>query len=316
VVQGRDLAGPQGRSPEERRALLGASIFARVSPKQKLDLIDLHQEQGSIVAMTGDGVNDAPALKKADIGIAMGLRGTQVAREAADMVLTDDAFLSIVHAVEQGRIIFANIRKFVLYLLSCNVSEVLSVALAALVDAPLPILPLQILFLNLVTDVFPALALAAGEGSPGLMQRPPRDSREPILTRSHWLAVGGYGLVITGSVLGALALALHWLRLPPEQAVSVSFLTLACAQLWHVFNMRHSQAGMLKNDITQNLFVWAALIICLGLLLLAVYLPGLSSVLKVTDPGAHGWLVVLVMSLLPVCLGEVGRKVLRRRPGA
>ncbi|MEW5912250.1 MAG: cation-transporting P-type ATPase [Thermodesulfobacteriota bacterium] len=316
VVQGQELAGLESRAAAARRSLLAASVFARVSPKQKLDLIGLHQEQGAVVAMTGDGVNDAPALKKADIGVAMGRRGTQVAREAADMILTDDAFASIVHAVEQGRIIFANIRKFVLYLLSCNVSEVLAVALAALVGAPLPLLPLQILFLNLVTDVFPALALAAGEGSPGLMQRPPRDSTEPILTRSHWLAVGGYGLAITACVLGALALALHWLRMPPERAVSVSFLTLALAQLWHVFNMRHSQAGLLMNDITRNPFVWAALALCGGLLLLAVYLPGLSQVLRVSDPGPGGWLVVLVMSLLPLALGEAVRRVRRRRPGA
>jgi Ca2+-transporting ATPase len=280
-------------------------LFARVSPEQKLDLIAIHRNNGSIVAMTGDGVNDAPALKKADIGIAMGQRGTQVAREASDMVLKDDAFSSIVVAVEQGRIIFNNIRKFVLYLLSCNVSELMVVALAALVNAPLPILPLQILFLNLVTDVFPALALAAGEGNPGIMKHPPRDPDEPIMARRHWLTVGGYGSVMTVAVLGAFALALLWLKMGEREAVTVSFLTLAFSQLWHVFNMRDRGSEFLRNEITRNRFVWGALALCSLLLLATVYLPGLSHVLKVADPGSAGWTLVVVMSLMPFFVGQV-----------
>jgi Ca2+-transporting ATPase len=307
VIQGKSLASTEVLSEERRRELLQTPIFARVSPKQKLDLIDIHQKNGSIVAMTGDGVNDAPALKKADIGIAMGQRGTQVAREASDMILTDDAFPSIVHAVEQGRIIFGNIRKFVLYLLSCNISEILSVTLASMANAPLPILPLQILFLNVVTDVFPALALAAGEGVPGIMERPPRDSKEPIMTRSHWLAVIGYGTLITVSVLGALALALFWLNMEQSRAVTVSFLTLAFAQLWQVFNMRDSRSDFLRNEITRNRFVWGALLLCSVLLLMTVYVPGLSHVLKVSNPGLAGWTVVIVMSLLPVFIGGIYR---------
>ncbi|MDZ7806451.1 MAG: HAD-IC family P-type ATPase [Gracilimonas sp.] len=149
---------------------LNSSVYARIDPKQKLDIIDMYQNENQTVAMTGDGVNDAPALKKADIGIAMGQRGTQVAREAADIVLTDDAFSTIVVAIEQGRIIFNNIRKFVFYLLSCNVSEVAVVGVASFIGMPLPILPLQILFLNLVTDVFPALALGLGEGDKSIMK--------------------------------------------------------------------------------------------------------------------------------------------------
>lgn len=305
VMRGSELKSAGELSDSERQRLLQTPIFARISPQQKLDLITVHQENGAIVAMTGDGVNDAPALKKADIGIAMGQRGTQVAREAADMVLKDDAFSSIVAAIAQGRVIFTNIRKFTFYLLSCNVSEVLVVSLAATVNAPLPILPLQILFLNLVTDVFPALALGVGEGDPSAMQRPPRDPRETILTRRHWYAIGGYGTLITASVLGAFALAFTWLQMEADSAVTVSFLTLAFAQLWHVFNMRDRGSHFWRNDITQNTFVWGALALCVALLLAAMYVPGLAAILKVKRLDAQGWLLVTAMSLLPLLVGQL-----------
>jgi Ca2+-transporting ATPase len=304
VVRGRELQDLQSLSEKEWQRILGTPIFARVSPKQKLDLIALHQEAGAIVAMTGDGVNDAPALKKADIGVAMGQRGTQVAREAADMVLQDDAFSTIVVAIEQGRAILGNIRKFVLYLLSCNISEILVVALASIVNAPLPVRPLQILFLNLVTDVFPALALGVGEGDPSLMERPPRDPEEPIMARRHWTAVGGYGLAITAAVLGALALALAGLGMEEDRAVTISFLTLACAQLWHVFNMRDRESGLLRNPITRNPAIWGALALCVLLLLAAVYVPLVADVLSVVDPGLDGWALVICMSLIPLALGQ------------
>ncbi len=304
VVVGRDLKKPEHMSPEEKRALLGAPILARVSPRQKLDLVSLYQEQGEVVAMTGDGVNDAPALKKADIGIAMGLRGTQVAREAADMVLKDDAFSTIVAAVQQGRIIFGNIRKFVFYLMSCNVSEIMIVSIAALVNAPLPILPLQILFLNILTDVFPALALGFGEGDASIMRRRPRDPSERILTRRHWRHIFTYGLLITVSVLGAFAAALLWLKTGTPGAVSVAFLALALAQIWHVFNMRETGSGLFSNEVTRNPFVWGAIVLCLALLLAAVYIPVVGKALRVFDPGPAGWMLALSSSLIPLVIGQ------------
>lgn len=305
VLHGTELDRLAELSDEDRRRLLGVPIFARVSPKQKLDLISLFQAGGRVVAMTGDGVNDAPALKKADIGVAMGLRGTQVAQEAADMVLKDDAFGTIVEAVAQGRAIFDNIRKFVLYLLSCNVSEILAVAIASFAGLPLPLLPLQILFLNLVTDVFPALALGAGEGGPGIMRRPPRPFGEPIVAARHWGTIGGYGGLIAAVVLGALVLATRWLGLSEAQGTTTAFLTLAFAQLWHVFNMRDPGSGVFRNNVTRNPYIWGALAICTALLFGAVYVPGLSTVLKTVDPGPRGWTIVLIGSLIPWIVGQL-----------
>ncbi len=229
VLSGEALERPQDYGGED--AVLAAAVFARVSSAQKMTLVTRLQARGEVVAMTGDGVNDAPALKQADIGIAMGQRGTPVARQAADMVLRDDAFSSIAAAVGQGRVIFGNIRRFAVYLLSCNLSEVLVVGLATLAGGPLPWLPLQILFLNLVTDVFPALALGAGEADGSEMRQPPRSPGEPLLTRQHWWQIVGHGASITAATLLAFALALGPLEATAQQAVVVAFLTLALAQL-------------------------------------------------------------------------------------
>jgi len=228
-----------------------------------------------------------------------------VAQEAADMVLKDDAFSTIVVAVEQGRIIFENIRKFVVYLLSCNISEVMIVFAASVVNAPMPILPLQILFLNLVTDVFPGLALGFGKGEPGIMHSKPRPSDEPIMPKDCWLSIFGYGGLITFSVLLAFVLAFKMLGMDEGQAVTVSFLTLAFAQLWHVFNMRARATKLLKNDITSNPYVWGALGLCTVLLILVVYVPFMAGILKLADPGVWGWLLVLGASWLPCFVGQL-----------
>jgi len=311
VIAGNDIKPYEEMTPEDHQLYRNTPIFARVSPKQKLDLIAVHQGAGDVVAMTGDGVNDAPALKKADIGVAMGLRGTQVAREAADMVLKDDAFATIVIAVEQGRVIFENIRKFIIYLLSCNISEVMVVFAASIVDAPLPILPLQILFLNLVTDVFPALALGAGGGNPGMMKKPPRPSSEPILPKRGWYSIFGYGVLITFSVLLAFGLSFKVLGMEQRQAVTVSFLTLAMSQLWHVFNMRTNGTKLFKNEVVENPYIWAALGLCVLLLLSAVYVPLLSEVLKLTSPGRNGWILVVAASLIPCLIGQICKMFVR-----
>jgi Ca2+-transporting ATPase len=309
AMTGREISHPDRWKGKIREQILSTRIFTRVDPGQKLDLVNLYQQEKDVVAMTGDGVNDAPALKKADIGVAMGLRGTQVAREAADMVLKDDAFSTIVEAVQQGRIIFNNIRKFVIFLLSCNISEVLAVGIAAMVKMPLPILPLQILFLNLVTDVFPALALGMGEGDPGIMKQNPRPTGEPIMTAGLWRRVAGFGFGITLAVLLSMGLALKWLDLPTDRAVTISFLTLALAQLWHVFNMRDRRSNFWKNDITGNPYIWSALVFCIILILAALYIPGIAGIMKLKPPGYRGWGIVLGMSILPLMIGQGVRRL-------
>jgi len=313
AVEGAEITAYEQLDDSERRRLLQTPIFARVTPEQKLDLIRLHQENNAIVAMTGDGVNDAPALRKADIGIAMGRRGTQVAREASDMVLKDDAFDSIVTAIAQGRAIFENIRKFILFLLSGNVGEILIVTIAILAGLPLPLLPLQILYLNMIGDVFPALALGVGGGHAVLMDRPPRDPREAVLTREHWLAISAYGLLIAVVVLAVFVLALKGLGLDTHRAVSIAFLALSFARLWHVFNMRDRHSKIFDNVITRNPYVWWALVLCIALLVAADYLPGISLVLKLSPLGIRDWGLVLAASLVPLLVGQAAKQILALR---
>ena len=305
AIHGGHLPEADELSSDDRNEVLRTAIFARFSPEQKLRLIQIYQDDGEIVAMTGDGINDAPALKKADIGVAMGRRGTDAAKQAADMVLKDDALSSIVTAIEQGRVIFANIRKSVMFMLCTNVAEILAVAVATVVGLPLPLRPLQILFLNLVTDVFPALALGVGEGDPQAMERPPRSPKESLLTRGHWLAIGGWSALVAACVLAAISLATFGLELDTTTAVTISFLTLAFAKLWFVLNLRDPDTRPWNNDVIRNGWVWGATLLCIVLLLMAVYLPGLSTLLKTRPPGFSGWLCLLGMSLVPLVVGQV-----------
>ena len=316
VLTGRDLAAEGDRDGKRAARIRDSAIFARVAPEQKLRLVEIYQAYGEVVGMTGDGVNDAPALKKADIGIAMGRRGTEVAREASDIVLKDDAFETIVMAVEQGRAIFRNIRKFVVFLLSGNLGQIIGVSVAAVVNAPLPLLPLQILFLNLLLDVFPALALGVGPAEAGTLSEPPRDPKEPILTHGHWWAIAGFGVLMSAALLGVFAYALRVMGADTTTAVSMAFLTYGLARLWHAFNMRSPGTGVLRNEIVRNPYVWAAFALCGGLLLAGVYVPALAGLLKVVPLEMSQWWVVLGASLVPVILGQMALVVVAKVHGS
>jgi Ca2+-transporting ATPase len=309
AVEAAELDRLEELGDDERRKLLERRVFARISPEQKLRLIGLYQKEGRIVGMTGDGVNDAPALKKADIGIAMGKRGTEVAREAADVVLKDDALSTLVAAVEHGRTIFRNIRRFIVYLLSGNLGEIMAVSAAALAAAPLPLLPLQILYINFVSDVMPALALGLSPSRRSVMQEPPRDPREPILLRRHWVVITVYGALLAAAVLAAFALGLLVLGLDTAEAVTVGFLTFGFARLWHVLNMRGADSGLLVNEITLNPVVWLSIAIGVLLLFASVYLPLLAGLLSTQVPSADGWLLIAGFSLAPLFVVQAAKTV-------
>ncbi|MFT6986911.1 MAG: Ca2+-transporting ATPase [Psychromonas sp.] len=305
AFHGKELSDLENFSAKHRKRIQAASVFARVTPEQKFNLVKLYQENGQIIAMTGDGINDAPALKQADIGIAMGRRGTDAAKQVADMVLRDDKFSTIVAAVKEGRIIFANIRKSVIFMLCTNIAEVLAVALASLAQLPIPLNPLQILYLNVLTDVFPALALGLGLGSSDVMKRLPREPDEAVLTSHHWRSIGIWSLIIGAIVLAALTISLFFLGVDEKQAVTISFLTLAFAKLWFVVNLRDRGTPVLLNDVTTNHWIWLSWGICIVLLVLAVYWTPLSAILQTVSPGVKGWCLILGLSLVPVALGAI-----------
>jgi Ca2+-transporting ATPase len=315
AVHGRDLNDLDATGWQ--RVVSTTAVFARVSPKQKLQIVEALQADAQIVAMTGDGVNDAPALKRADIGIAMGRRGTEVAKEAAAMIITDDDFASIVAAVEQGRIIYANILKFIHYLFSCNTAEILVIFVAIMIGWPLPLGPLQILWLNMVTDVFPALALALEPSAPGVMRQPPRDPKEPLVSGGLVWLIAWQGVMLAGFTLVAFVIGMRWhgttgggLRL----AMTMAFMTLALIQVVHAFNARAQRRSAFSRIFT-NGWLWAAVVLCLLLQAAAVYVPVLQRVLHTAGLTAADWGVIMACSLAPIPIVETA-KLARRWMGS
>ncbi|WP_223270725.1 cation-translocating P-type ATPase [Subsaximicrobium wynnwilliamsii] len=299
IIHGKDLQF-EGEHRTNQTKILDASVFARVTPEQKLKLVQLFQENENVVGMFGDGINDIPALRKADIGIAMGIRGTQAAREAADIVLKNDKFTAMELAISQGRAVFDHVRQFVVYLLSCNLAEVVSVGLAALLGLPAPLLPLQILFLNLVTDIFPALALGMGKGEVDIMKRPPRKANEPILTRKLWSSTIIYGISITAAVVGITAYAYFGLEFSAQIINNMAFYTLVLAQLFNVFNMAENKVSFFKNEVIKNPWVWSAIGISLFLTIGAYYIPPVANALFLINLSLEqiGWVIVFALGSL------------------
>ncbi|MCF8001896.1 MAG: HAD-IC family P-type ATPase [Halanaerobiales bacterium] len=279
------------------------SIFARVSPKDKLDIIDALNGNNEVTAMTGDGVNDAPALKKADIGVSMGQRGTAVAKEASDMVLLDDRFGTIVDAIKQGRVIFDNIQKFIHFLFSCNLSEILFIFLGILFQLPTPLLALQILWLNLVTDVFPALVMAWEEPEANIMNKPPRDPDKAILTNKFKIKIGIQGFILTLGPLLTYMYALNNFSLLESR--TIGFMALAFVQLFHVFNVRRKNGLGFDKTLLKNKYLWGAIVITVLLQLIAVYTPLLQSIIHTTSLSLNMWYIVILGAIGPVLLIQI-----------
>jgi Ca2+-transporting ATPase len=297
VLDGRDV---DRLSDEElRREVGGSAVFSRVSPEAKLRIVGAYQARGEIVAMLGDGVNDAAALRKADIGVAMGRRGTDLAKEAAALILADDRFATIGAAVEQGRIIFDNIRKFVFYLFSCNLAEILVLLGAGLAGLASPLLPLQILWLNLITDTFPALALAVEPGDPGVMRQPPRDPREAILSPGMLRSIAVYALLIATVTLVAFFLS----------GTTAAFMTLAFAQILHLGNARSSEPVLAPRSALANRAALGAVALAIGLQLLAAFFTPLAEVLQVHPMTGSQWALVGVLSATPAVVGQIAKAI-------
>lgn len=275
-----------------RRNLARTAVFARVSPNHKLSIVQKLRQQGEVVAMTGDGVNDAPAIKEADIGIAMGITGTDVTREAADMVLGDDNYATIVAAVEEGRGIYDNIRKFMRYLLGCNVGEVLTMFVAALAGMPLPLLPMQILWMNLVTDGMPAIALGMDRPAPDCMQRPPRAPQESIFSGGLQMKILARGIIISACALVAFVIELYMGGGNEARARTLAFTTLVVMQLIYVFQVRSEPVGDGGRSGPLNVHLIVAVAVSLTLQLLVLYVPTLQSVFGTVALSIKDWLLI------------------------
>lgn len=275
-------------------------VYARVSPEHKLRIVKAWRKKGHIVAMTGDGVNDAPAVKEADIGVAMGITGTDVTKEVSDMIVTDDNFASIVAAIEEGRGIYDNIKKFIHYLLSCNAGEILVMLVSSLIGLPAPLLPIHILWINLVTDGLPALALGVDPVEPGIMQRPPRKPNEAVVTRQRAFLMLTQGAFIAICSLFAFSFVLFVEKEGIGRARTAAFIVLACSQLFHSFSCRSTQESIFKLGIFSNKKLIAATLVSFLLQIAVVYLPFAQKVFKTEMLSPFDWFLVLVVSSFPL----------------
>jgi Ca2+-transporting ATPase len=311
VVPGAEIE--RMSTSELEQALDDVDVFARVSPEHKVRIVEAFRARDYVVAMTGDGVNDAPALKRASIGVAMGITGTDVTKETADMVLTDDNYVSIVSAVEQGRIIYANIRKFVFFLLSCNLAEIAVIFLATLTGAPSPLTPIQLLWLNLLTDGAPALALGVEKGDPDIMDHPPRPVKQPIIDRDMKIGMVIQTIFMTTATLIAFVLGRH---LRPDDgwqlARTMAFVTLSASELARAYTARSELYPLHKIGFFTNKFMQYAVFTSVALLLLVIYVPFLRTVFDTTNLTLTHWAYLIPLIMTPSIVAEITKVYLRR----
>lgn len=305
ILEGSDL---ENMDDEELSEVIDqVVVFARTTAEHKVRIVEALRKKGHVVAMTGDGVNDAPALRAADIGVAMGKTGTEVSKEASDMIITDDNFATIVRAVEEGRRVYDNIRKASSYLLSCNFAEVMTIFLGVMLGLPVPLLALQILWINLITDEFPAIGLSVEPSHSELMQRKPRNPQESILTRSLFLYTLGISVVIFSGTLGLYVLALSNDQ-PLDQARTTVFAALVIFELYNAYNSRSLHGSVLKMDPRTNKKLIAGLAGSVAALLVAIYLPLMQTLFHTTPLPLENWVAILVTSFAVVIAAELFKK--------
>ena len=294
-------------------------VFARVSPEHKVRIVKTLKNRGNIVSMTGDGVNDAPSLNAADIGVAMGITGTDVAKGAADMILTDDNFTTIVKAIEQGRNIYNNIRKSVIFLLTCNLGEVVTMFLALIIGWAAPLIATQLLWINLITDSLPAIALGLDKGDRSVMDEKPRASNDSFFANGAWLSA-----VLGGLIIGLVTFAGFWYghyelgyspfdkNIPEEvlaNARTLAFMILVCSQLFYAFGMQDFRKTIFQTGIFRNKYLVAAVVLGLALQLLVMFIPFLRDAFKLHMLDGRGWMMAMLLGLIPLALHEI-RKVI------
>ncbi|MBN1487576.1 MAG: calcium-translocating P-type ATPase, SERCA-type [Anaerolineae bacterium] len=314
VISGKELE--EMDDEQLNKVIDNVDVFARVAPHHKVRIVEALRSRNNVVAMTGDGVNDAPALKRADIGVAMGITGTDVSKQTADMVLTDDNYVSIVSAIEQGRVIYSNIRKFVYFLLSCNMAEIAILFIAALLGWPVPLTAIQLLWLNLLSDGAPALALGLEKGDPDIMERPPRPPDEPVINREMISGVVVQTIAITAAVLLAYsrgtAFALATGTDPIATAETLAFVTLVLSELFRAYTSRSERYPLFKLGLFSNKWMQYAVGFSVLLLMMVVYVPFFQPIFNTIPLTFNEWLLVLPLTLVPSVAAEIYKAVTRR----
>ena len=309
TVEGREIS--EMNDEQLRECVKTTNVFARVSPEHKVRLVDAVRANGNIAAMTGDGVNDAPSLKHADIGVAMGITGTDVSKEAADMILTDDNFASIVRAVAEGRTIYANIRKVVGFLLSCNIGEILVIFLAMLTNLPTPLVAIQLLSINLITDAFPAFALGMEKEEPGTMNRKPRDPSEPIVDKKMTVAVLIQSIALALGTLGSFVYGLY-VHDSLDVARTACFLTLVLGELLRAYSARSESTSVFKMKVFENSYLNKCVLVSMLFMIASIYVPFLNPVFSTVALSFDEIIMALLLAFLPMLGGEAAKLITKR----